>query len=261
MIKLTFVLLLSIPLFSCGIEKLYYLPQVSISNIHTTLNTEAVITIPNTLNQSEYDELSPSYSIYYRIYISNLEITSEILPGEMSRINTVLNSDYIHFFPFTDSTNQTSVLNANSFRNRNYHELDHMFQGESLFTALRRGGGTLNLNFPVIPGNSPTLSEPNRIDPVTREPFSRNLSRNRGDGQNHGLNFSLEPDRRFFYTDDLVLHTNTTDTNLDVHRPAAVFGFAYVSMYLVAVGANPTDFSRVFSKPTHIGVFKLPNLH
>ena len=34
---------------------------------------------------------------------------------------------------------------------------------------------------------------------------------------------------------------------------------AYVSMYIVAVGYNNREFTRFFSKPTHISIFKLPN--
>jgi hypothetical protein len=35
--------------------------------------------------------------------------------------------------------------------------------------------------------------------------------------------------------------------------------YAYVSMYIIAVGYNNIDFQLIFSKPTHIGIFKLPD--
>jgi len=236
-------------IFSCGIEKFYYLPQVPVGNITTTLNTNAVINIPDVLSSSEYDEYAPGYSFYYRIYISHLDISSQILPDEMTTINSTLRSDYNFFEPYTDSTNQTSVLNANSFRNRNYHELE--LYGININSVITRAGGTFTFNFPIIPGDSPFL-----------EPSGYFLFRNSGTGNNNGILFELDPGPFFFYTEDLVEGTDTTNNiNNDVIlRSDRQSGFAYISIYIVAVGANPNNFTRIFSKPTHIGVFKLPGV-
>jgi len=242
--------ILSVLIFSCGIEKFYYLPQVPVGNITTILNTNAVIHIPDVLSSSEYDEYAPGYSFYYRIYISHLDISSQILPEDMTTINSTLRSDFNFFEPYTDSTNLTSVLNANSFRNRNYHELElHLANINSVIT---RAGGTFTFNFPIIPGEPPFL-----------EPTGRFLFRNSGTGNNNGILFTLDPDYQyFFYTDDLVEATDSANNiNNDVIlRGDRQSGFAYISLYIVAVGANPNNFTRIFSKPTHIGVFKLPGI-
>jgi hypothetical protein len=258
------IILFSIALFSgvfssCGIEELFYLPQVPESSIQRISNNQAVIHIPNTLNSPDYDRLSPGYSIFYRIYISHLDSGSPLI--DRNSINSILGSDFKHFDRYADPTNLNTFLNANSFRSRNYHELE--LAGVDLYTIITRGGGVFELHFRGL-GESPVLIERNRINPSTGAPFEYYLFRNSGDGSNNGIIFTPEPNRFFFYSNDLWYLYNLNDRiNIDtVRRPDNQFGEAYVSMYLVSVGTNPTTFSRnVFSKPTHIGVFLLPKLN
>lgn len=271
MIKQRRLLFLSVLLpfyfLTCGIDVNYYLPQVSQGNINRTANTEAEIILPRLSNNPDYSSYSPSYSIFYRIYISNLPLTAEIQQSDMSNINSTLSNDFSNFFSLTDPTNFSSLANSSTFRNRNYHELE--LENASLTNVLGNGG-TFRLVFQPITGERPVIIDTGRIDPETNAEYTRYLFRSSGSGNNNGIIFTPEPDRYFFYSPELVEETHypivTGGNNNDValrrnnSKEESDIGHAYVSMYVVAVGVAP-DFSRVLSKPTHIGVFKLPDVN
>jgi hypothetical protein len=64
--------------------------------------------------------------------------------------------------------------------------------------------------------------------------------------------------RLFYQTNDLFNTANiTTERNLDVDTPGTAT--AYVSMYVLAVGID-NNLSPVYSRPRHIGIFRLANL-
>jgi len=253
--QLLILVFLPIFLFACGIDVYYYLPQLSEGNITTELNTFATIVLP-----SLSEDYARGYSIYYRVYISDFPIDTITTQSEMNSINPLLTSDWNALSQFTNPINYSQLPTSNTFRNRNYHEMQ--LENESINNLLA-GGITFNLSFPPIIGERPTLIIPGRIDTATQEEFSRNLFRNSGDGNNNGINFDPKPDRYFFYSTELVNETNhTLGINNDIAlRNTGVSGHAYVSMYIVAVGSNPTNFSQIYSKPTHIGVFKLPDVN
>jgi hypothetical protein len=127
----------------------------------------------------------------------------------------------------------------NSFRNRNYYELE--LSGGNINNVLTKNGGILSLNFLQngVPPNASFAS------------FNG--------GQSYSLQRStklLPPDKLFFYNNDLLSSSND---NADVARQSSSSDYAYVSMYIVLEGFNPVNFSTLYSKPTHISVFKLPN--
>ena len=210
------------------------------------------------------EEYARGYSIYYRIYISDISIDTIDTQSVMTTINPTLTSDWNHFSQFTNPIN-SQLPTSNAFRIRNYDELqlEKFNINELLKDETLKGGITFRLSFPPIIGEHPSLIVPGRIEPNTSEVFSRNLLRNIGDGNNNGIIFDSKPDRIFFYSPELVSETNhTLGINNDVAlRSNNVLGHAYVSMYIVAVGSNPTNFSQIYSKPTHIGVLKLPDVN
>jgi len=275
--KLLFLLIPQILIFSCGIDKYYYLPQVPEINIRTELNTDATISLPSTLSQAEFSEYAPGYSIYYRIYITDHSQTGEIQKPpspEMSTINAALLSDFNFFLPFTDPVNYTSIPNANTFRTRNFHELELQEVSSARISSIVNvfsisRGDSYALHFPSRSDEFPYLEEPGRLNPSTREPYRYYLLRNDGKGNNNGINFTPqpigdngEPFRYLIYSDDLAITNATENINNDVIlRSDGRNRQAYISMYLVSVGANPTNFTRIFSKPTHIGIFRLPSPH
>jgi len=264
--KLLFLLVLfPFYLLTCGIDKYYYLPQVSQGNIKMTANTEAEVYLPRLSNNSEYSSYNPGYSIFYRIYISNNLINAEIQQSDMSTINSTLSSDFSAFFSLTDPTNYSSLTNASTFKNRNYHELE--LDSANISEVLTGNGGTFKINFLPIVGERPAIIDTGRKDSNTGEDYTRYLFRNSGSGNNNGIIFTPEPDRYFFHSPELIEKTDIPIASGGINNDVALrnnrkdeFDYAYVSMYVVAVGVAP-DFSRIISKPTHIGVFILPAIN
>jgi hypothetical protein len=231
-------------LFSCGIEEYYFLPQISQGSIQRISNTEATINIPS-IEQYYY---ASNYSIFYRIYISSEDISSEIQTSSevLNSISPDLSRDFTAIFPSSDPTNTSSITSVNSlFKNRNYFELD--LDGVDIKTVLTTAGGTLRIRFPAAPWGIPTASFDSGGDISIRR--SREL-------------ISPEPRNNSFFQNTAELSDYakaTANINADVAARSGVTSFAYVSMYIVAAGLDPALFTPIYSKPTHISIFKLPN--
>jgi len=253
-------------LYSCGIDKFYYLPQVSEGNIKRTGNTEVELSLPKLNDNPEFSIYKPNYCIFYRIYISNLEMAGDIQQSDLNLINPTLSSDFSSFASVTDPTNYSQLTHSNTFKNRNYHELE--LENANISDVLTGDGSTFKIMFLPIPGERPSMIDTRRTDPDTGAEYTRYLFRNNGSGRNNGIIFTTEPDRYFFYSPELVEETDypiiAGGKNIDValrsnSKEPAYVGHAYISMYIVTIGSAP-DFSRIISKPTHVGVFKLPDL-
>jgi hypothetical protein len=241
--RCAFCLLTALFLLSCGIEENYYLPQVPQASIIRISNTEATINIPSI--SGFYYALY--YTIYYRIYISAQDIGAEIqLSNEVLRnVNSQLATDYNYIFPSSDPVNTTATTAANNlFRGRGYYELE--LNTADIKNILSSGGGKLVIRFPTATGGYPVADI--------------------NDNQNYRLYrsrdlISPEPDHYFRNTAELSDSAKAIpNINADVSQGGSgSVRHAYVSMYIVAVGQNPTGFTPIYSKPTHISIFKLPN--
>jgi hypothetical protein len=237
LILLACVFFLSVSfLTTCGIDEYYYLPQVPEGNIESGNITRGYIVIPSISSDIYY---ASGYNIYYRIYLSDTVLLS-ISESEISLINSTLNNDYSALKPITDPTN-TTLPTATTFTNRKYYLLEF----DSISSTLPTSGGVLNISFPSQHGDSPTAIFTNYGGSETRD---INLLRSR--------NAMLDPDQIFSNTDRL--RYTDPDTNLDVQPGVTGADLTYVSMYIVAFGTNPSNFSTIFSKPTHIGIFPFP---
>ncbi|MCL2720129.1 MAG: hypothetical protein FWD47_02175 [Treponema sp.] len=219
---------------SCGIEEYYFLPQVQELpgyNLINTVNTESNINIPPIPSFYYY---ATGYIIFYRIYLSNHGAGSSENPN---LINPTLLSDINYFQPFTDPTNNSSFIGSNTFPNRRYYEL----------TQINAAGGNLFIRFPTNIGEYPTLSLNG----------SAHVNLNRSSTI---VSSRPEGDRSFRNTSELNNNENATASiNADVAPASGATGHAYAAMYIVTVGQNPENFNRIYSKPTFISVFKLPN--
>ena len=236
--------------FSCGIDEYYFLPQLSEGDITLLSNTEAEIII-----QPIDLYYAISYSIFYRIYISEYPAPGRISQAEHRNISQSLATDYNAFVSVTDPTT-TTLPSANTFSNRNYFELE--FEGHSINNILtKEKKKTLKINFPTT-----TIMEDNPViilklndddESETQIPLCRS-------GR---LISPLPKDYPYFRnTPELCDYTSSTDTNINADvsgRQNLTEHHAYVSMYIVAIGVN-NYFSPIYSKPTHIGIFKLPNM-
>lgn len=222
--------------FSCGVEEYYYLPQVP-SNIYTVMNTSATVNLPPISDDYYY---AGYYVIFYRIYASN-HLTQS--PSEFSLISPYLSSDYNYLLPMTNPANTSATVSSNTFKNMNFFELE--FEGANPTSMLPKTGGTLWINFPTATGY-PTAS----LDNGENKRLLRSSQL-----------ISPEPinDLSFRNTTELRDTANAnSNKNADVAGRSGEMNYAYVAMYIVAVGTHPTNFTRIYSKPTFISVFKLP---
>jgi len=229
-------------LLTCGIEEYYYLPQVPESGIRTDLNTGADINIQSNLLSQYY---ATGYTIFYKIYISSSDNdTITAILNNNSRILT----DYNALFSYTDPTNTTSITSLTTFSGRGYYELE--LEGINISdTVLSKNGGTFNIKFQPIPGIKPFIEYNGK---------TYNLLRS----NDRGTFNPKPPDRYFFSSDDLKDYANAIPTiNADVSGQSGINEHAYASMYIVAVGQNPRNFTKLYGKPTHISIFKLPLLN
>jgi len=239
------VVIASLFLSTCGIEEYYYLPQVPEINIRTQFNTSATINLPP-LTSFYYAQ---NYKIFYRIYISGYFETGSI--DTQSIRNTVspsLDNDFRGIYPNTDSTSTSAGIPANTlFGNYNYFELE--LDGADINNMLSKNGGNVSISFPTTQGGFPVMSFNNGVDVF-------NLKRS-------GKLTTPLPDKdsSFRNSTELSAPENANSiNNADVSaRTGLTQRFAYVSMYIVAAGMNPVGFTPVYSKPTHISVFRLPD--
>jgi hypothetical protein len=237
-ILLIFTLCL-LTLLTCGIDEYYYLPQVPESGIEKTFNTEASINIPSNL-LNEVDHYATGYVIFYKIYISNASFGT--IPEILNNNSRIL-SDYNAFLPYIDPSNATSIPSLATFSNRGYYELE--LDGANIRnTVLSKSGGTFSIQFTPRAGEIPFIEHGGN---------KYSLYRSNGGGL-----FAPKPDRYFRSSTELNDNANAIATiNADVSGQSGTNGFAYTSMYIVTVGQNPSNFSRLYGKPTHINIFIL----
>jgi hypothetical protein len=235
--------------FACGIEEYIYLPPVPESSVVTPSDgSRATIQLPQ-IDAAQFYYFT-NFAIFYRIYISGTSFPSAtITPSQYSMLNAALSSDYNAFLPYTDVTTNAGVSAGAVgalFKNRNYWKLE--IQDASIDGILEGVGQIIEIDFQSVIGRAPTLSG-NGVQYV--------LNRSDGEGA-----FSPVPDRRFLNTAELNSTANATTwkKNADV---APVSGspsgeYAYAAMYIVAMGVD-NNFSPIYSSPTFLGVFRLPD--
>ena len=239
---------------SCGIENYLFLPPVPAGDIHLELNSRAEIALPD-FDMGEYYYFS-HFTIYYRIYISDSAESGDIQLSQtnLGRINSSLASHYAALSPYTnnDTTNVSTAI-ASQFNTLKYYTLylenahiDDILGADAL-------GGRLSLDFTQTPGRPPTLS-------VNGQAYQ--LYRSTGDG-----NFNPRPNRFFLNDPELNSSENAGgDTgnsliNNDVANKtisASLPRYTYVNMYILAAGSDD-NYVALYSRPTHIGILRLPD--
>jgi hypothetical protein len=115
--------------------------------------------------------------------------------------------------------------------------------------VINNDGATLVIDFPPATGSIPSLT----IDGS----LSLNLYRSTGNGS-----FSPVPDRYFSNTSELNSSVNVTSTvNGDVVDNSAVSGTrsVFAAMYIVTTGLDQQIYTPIYSIPTFIGIFRLPD--
>jgi hypothetical protein len=233
---------------SCGIEAYHYLPPVPSGNITSSLNERATIMLPS-INSSDFTH----FAMYYRIYLSYSNRTGfSLSQNDLRDINQTLYSDYTYLSSYTSTTNTTTVNIASTMSNRGYQSLYfELPSGEISSGVLTNPGIQIQLDFPQSGSRPPYLSF------STGDTVS--LKRSNGGGT-----FSpLPASRDFLNTNDLNRDANISTTiNADVVSPSGSGNIrhAYVAMYIASAGINEQSYTPIFSIPSFVGIFKLPNL-
>jgi len=242
LLPLTLALLLG----ACGIEDYPYLPQVDADNVVGSGNSELTVQLQSI--DDAYTAYFSNFVIYYRIYISPVMESGQVVPSDMSRFNSYLYTDYTYFNPYTDPLNDTagSASLHSLFTNRSYYTLS-LADGD-INTVLRiSGGAKLTLRFPIT-GDDPTLTVGN-----TSYTLWRHLET--------GVNEKCEPDRLFINTEELREYAASeyaaSKINRDVQLNSQGGNYTYAAFY-IATGGIDLNYSPIYSKPTFLGVLKLP---
>jgi hypothetical protein len=237
-------------LLSCGLESFYYIDYIPEGQSDTV---SAVIQLPSSSAEG-YSSYFINFAIFYRIYISGEGTYGLINTSNLrNTINSALNSDYQSLYSLTDITSTTvNTSNVeNTFFIRKYFKL--VLEEDNINNVLGRAslGKTLEIRFSPNPGVPPVLT----LDGgVTDYKLQRAVS-----GQN--IVFSPVPENRYFMNNpELYSNANVTDQiNADTAantRTSPELRYTYVSMYIAAIGGE--FITSIFSQPTHIGIFRLP---
>jgi len=246
------VLLISLfCLLSCGLEDIPYLDFIPDSTM--TDNTSARILLPSSSFEG-YSSVSyfTHFEIFYRIYISSHPESGIINTSALrSQINSSLNSDFQGLYYLTDKTS-TSANPSNLdtvFNNRNYFRLT--LEGADIDTVLGNGslGKTLEISF----------SGPNGVRPVLILNGASYTLQRAVEGPR--FSFTPQPNRNFLNHEDLYNNANViNEINADVAVPnpntPPTPRYTYTSMYIFAIGKD--YLSTIYSQPTHINIFRLP---
>jgi hypothetical protein len=223
--------------------------------IPLTLNTQAFVRLPQySTDQQVYFRY---FVIYYRIYISGLLVTGTVSTNQMDQINSALSSDYQNLFYYTNNDNTVPTTMGDIFLNQKYYPL--ALENNAISSYLGSGslGNIITLDFARPPPLRPAFFLGDTREDQSLTPI--NLWRH----SENGKMFPYANNR--FFTNHSDINTSefinqTTFTNLDIADNKNVSGpkYTYVSMYILAYGMD-NNFSSVYSTPTHIGIFLLPD--
>jgi hypothetical protein len=232
-------------LLSCGLESFYYIDYIPEGTM--TDNTRAEIQLPS-VSADGYSSYFINFAIFYRIYISDQTLSGLINTSTLrNQVNSALNSDYQSLYSLTDITSTTVNTSnlENTFFNRKYFKLT--LEEANIGTVLGKDslGKTMEIRFSPISGQSPELIINDNSYKLQRAVSGQNIL------------FSPVPNNRYFMNHpELYNSANVTnEINADVAANTRT-GYTYVSMYIAAIGGE--FITSIFSQPTHIGIFRLP---
>jgi hypothetical protein len=240
---------------SCGIETYKYLDYVD-SGIPMLLNTTAYITLPG--GQPPYFRY---FIIYYRIYISDLPVSGVVDTGILPQINSILSSDYTYFSSYTNTTSTVVPTTMGTiFSGRKYFPLE--LENYSIENVLNTGGGVITLDFAANALLKPALVMGDIRNETPGSPYTRyQLSRNRRNDNNPYA------DNYYFVNSDDVnngahISSDSSNINQDVQNSSQNISgqkYTYVSMYILSYGLDDSNFTNIYSIPTFIGIFRMPD--
>jgi hypothetical protein len=215
-------------------------------------STSARISIPDNSSSAEFRY----YAVFYRIYISDQTIDSITTSQQRYTINRALSSHYNTIDPYTRNDNTSPSSVATVFSSLKYYPL---YAEINLTNASMSQILTDASPYNVSPGSVVELVFANTGPYLQISGFPGELPlRRSADG------FTANPNRSFFNstgTGSLSDGSGVSEnSNADVEtNPYMSFPdrHTYVSLYIAAAGIDK-NFTAVYSRPKHIGVFRLP---
>ena len=237
------VLLVPFFILGCGIEDYPFINPIPQSNITQAMNNRAVVRIPDNYAGTPFSH----FAVFYRIYVSDIPQASTTV-NSYSAINQTLASDYSSFQGYIDSTTQVNVNMDSLFQGRGYKYL--YLQDQNINNVLSSSALGQTLVFDFTSAKRPTFN----LGGTTYTLW-------RSDG--NGL-FTPRPDRYFVNSGELWKSENINSTiNADVVTKSGINEsdrhYTYAAMFIVAVGINITSYSNIYSTPSLIHVFQLPD--
>ena len=246
--------MLSFSMLSCGIEDYPYIYSIPTGYIQNELNSRVRVYISD---DNDGNIFFSNYTIFYRIYVSDVEIISPSSENDYRAINTALNNDHLRVRPYIGNDSMGSSAIVSLFGNMNYYtitvqsaDIDYVLSSENplnifgkyLIIDFSRESENETIPFMTI-GNSPRY----------------NLLRSDGGGV-----YAVKPTniRYFQNSAELFDVANIEDpsVNGDITDKPSAFerSHTYVNMYIVASGLDPQTYIQLYSSPAHIGVLRLP---
>jgi len=248
-------------LLSCGLDDVPFISPIPDWGWSHSVTGTTTIRLPSGGDEG-YGEYFRNFIIFYRIYLSTVLEPADIInePGQRSSINPTLNTDFGHFVRLTDHTDAT-VSTAGldtTFINRGFLRLN--LEGADVDTVL--GRGSLGAAMRIVFAQEFMGQRPRLILNDDRTYYLRRAEHSPRFGE-----FDPEPsgDLSFLNHPALRHGPNVTEQiNADVVNRTGVpeidIQHSYVLMYMVAEGRGlTTPPTRVFSQPTFLGIFMLPN--
>jgi len=211
------------------------------------------------------DPLDPfsHFAIFYRIYISDTPVPATTT-DTFNAINPTLHANFNTVSPFIDSdtligTNMHNLFSGMNFR---YLSLGTMTVTDGVATitpqdinaVLNRAIGTYVVEF--------NFSQSQQIPVIRLGGSEYVLLRATG---HQGIGFTPRPEHRLFLNSLDLRNPDfiNVNENADVVDRAGIDpmrrDFTFVAMFLVAVGMNSATFATVYSTPSLIHVFQLPD--
>jgi hypothetical protein len=234
---------------ACGIEDYPFLQPVPSDNVTQVLNERATVRLPAVDSNDTYFR---HYALFYRIYISGLLSAGQIAEATLPDINATLKSDDDAIKPYTQTDNNLATGVGSLFSNRKFYQIG--LEDSNIETVMsNRNSATVTLDFQISGTNQyPRLT-------INQQNSVFNFIRSNGNGL-----FNPEPaDRHFINTGDLNSSANiSTTVNADVCDNTSLSGgkrYTYAAVYIAAVGFDSRTLSPIYSSPTFVNVFLLPD--
>ena len=252
------ILTAGLSLGTCGLEDYPFIYPVPQGNVTQTMNYRAEVRVPN--NNSGNAAFS-HFAIFYRIYVSNVLVASTTT-DTFSAINSVLASNYNSVSGYIDSDTLVNTNMDTFFRNLsgqgagqgvgyNYLALQNANIDNVLSSSVLNN--TIIFDFPVsASAGQPTMTIGANVYTLMRSETNLNGT------------FTPRPNKDFVNNNDLWdPQYLSSQFNADVVDKSGIQlsdrHYTYAAMFIVAVGNDPNTYGYIYSTPSLIHVFLLPD--